>query len=189
MSNKEEKDLKKEALETEEKAQNTETEENTEKSDESAPAAEPEKNELEEAKEEISSLNDKYLRLCAEYDNFKKRTAREKEAIYIDAAADAIKELLPVMDNLERAIGSISDKESDIYKGVEMVCKQTEEIFKKLGVCAIKAIGEEFNPDLHNAVMHIEDENITENTVVEEFQKGYTYKDKVLRYSMVKVAN
>lgn len=157
--------------------------ENTEENKESADTA------LEKAKEEISALNDKYLRLCAEYDNFKKRTAREKEAIYIDAAADAIKEILPVMDNLERAMMSIADKDNDVYKGIEMVYKQTEEIFKKLGVCETKAVGEEFNPSLHNAVMHIEDENITENTVVEEFQKGYTYKDKVLRYSMVKVAN
>ena len=183
MADKEKKNLKDEELKAEENAENAENSEANE------PAPEPETNELEKAKEEINALNDKYLRLCAEYDNFKKRTAREKEAIYIDAAADAIKELLPVMDNLERAIGSISDKQSDIYKGVEMVYKQTEEIFKKLGVCETKAVGEEFNPELHNAVMHIEDENVTENTVVEEFQKGYTYKDKVLRYSMVKVAN
>ena len=126
MADKEKKNLKDEELKAEENAENAENSEANE------PAPEPETNELEKAKEEINALNDKYLRLCAEYDNFKKRTAREKEAIYIDAAADAIKELLPVMDNLERAIGSISDKESDIYKGVEMVCKQTEEIFKKL---------------------------------------------------------
>lgn len=186
MAKKEEKNLNDENVINEENLnEETENGENAE----NEPVSNPEKDALEKAKEETAALNDKYLRLCAEYDNFKKRTVREKEAIYVDAAADAIKELLPVMDNLKRAIDSISDKESDIYKGVEMVYKQTEEIFKKLGVCETKAVGEEFNPELHNAVMHIEDENITENTVVEEFQKGYTYKDKVLRYSMVKVAN
>lgn len=148
-----------------------------------------EKSELDILKEENKNLNDKYLRLLAEYDNFKKRTAREKEAIYTDASADTVTELLPVMDNLQRALESFADKENDFYKGIEMVYKQTQEIFTKLCVTEIKAVGEEFNPELHNAVMHIEDESVTENTIVEEFQKGYTYKDKVIRYSMVKVAN
>ena len=197
MADKKEKENLKNKGKAEENAENTQNAEKTENAQNienaelknNEPTAEPEKNELEKAKEENAALNDKYLRLCAEYDNFKKRTVREKEAIYIDAAADAIKELLPVMDNLARAMDSISDKDNDVYKGIEMVYKQTEDIFKKLGVCETKAVGEEFNPELHNAVMHIEDENVTENTVVEEFQKGYTYKDKVLRYSMVKVAN
>ncbi len=139
--------------------------------------------------EELSANADRYQRLMAEYDNFKKRTQKEKEAIYTDSVKDTVAELLPVIDNLVRAIDAFADKETSECKGVAMVLKQTEDIFAKLGVCEIKAVGEEFNPELHNAVMHIEDDTIAENTVVEEFQKGYIYKDKVIRYSMVKVAN
>ncbi len=177
------------AKNNEEKNINEEALENQEIKDEVKEEAKEEKSEKDILKEENKNLNDKYLRLLAEYDNFKKRTAREKEAIYIDAASDTITELLPVIDNLQRALDSFDDKENDFYKGIEMVYKQTEEIFKKLGVEEIKAVGEEFNPELHNAVMHIEDESVTENTIVEQFQKGYTYKEKVIRYSMVKVAN
>ena len=144
---------------------------------------------LKDKEEELSAKNEQYQRLLAEYDNFKKRTVREKEAIYTDSVKDTVAELLPVIDNLLRALDAFDDKNSDQYKGVEMILKQTEEIFKKLGVEEIKSVGEEFNPELHNAVMHVEDDAVTENTVVEEFQKGYTYKDKVIRYSMVKVAN
>lgn len=139
--------------------------------------------------EEITELNDKYMRLVAEYDNYKKRTVKEKEALYTSSVCDIVKELLPVVDNLERAMNSFEDKESEHYKGFEMVLRQTNEIFTKIGVEEIKAEGETFNPDLHNAVMHIDDENFGENVVAEQFQKGYTYKDKVIRYSMVKVAN
>ena len=139
--------------------------------------------------EETASLNDKYMRLVAEYDNYKKRTVKEKEALYTSSVCDIVKELLPVMDNLERAMNSFEDKESEHYKGFEMVLRQTSDIFTKIGVEEIKAEGETFNPDLHNAVMHIDDDNFGENVVAEQFQKGYTYKDKVIRYSMVKVAN
>jgi len=142
-----------------------------------------------EKDKEIEGLQDQLLRLAAEYDNFKKRTQKEKEAIYRDATIEAIKELLGVIDNLERAIMSFEDKENPHYKGVEMVYKQTKDIFSKMGVEETKALGEEFNPELHNAVMHIDDEKVADNIIVEEFQKGYTYKDKVIRYSMVKVAN
>jgi len=144
---------------------------------------------LKDKEDELSAKNEQYQRLLAEYDNFKKRTAREKEAIYTDSVKDTVAELLPVIDNLLRALDAFDDKQSEQYKGVEMILKQTEEIFKKLGVEEIKSVGEEFNPELHNAVMHVEDDAVTENTIVEEFQKGYTYKDKVIRYSMVKVAN
>lgn len=144
---------------------------------------------LKEKDDELNSLQDRYQRLLAEYDNFKKRTAKEKEAIYVDSVKDTVSELLPVIDNLIRAIDSFKDKESDEKKGVEMVLKQTEDIFKKLGVEEIKAVGEEFNPEFHNAVMHIDDDTVSDNTIVEQFQKGYIYKDKVIRYSMVKVAN
>lgn len=141
--------------------------------------------------DELAQCNDKYLRLLAEYDNFKKRTAKEKEAIYIDSVGETVTSLLPVIDNFERAVNSFSeeDKQTDFYKGIEMIFNQTRECFANLGVTEIKALGEEFNPELHNAVMHIEDETIADNTIVEEFQKGYTYRDKVIRYSMVKVAN
>lgn len=139
--------------------------------------------------EELALKQDQYQRLLAEYDNFKKRTQREKEAIYTDSVKDTVAELLPVLDNLLRAVDSFADKNSEECKGVSMVLRQTEEIFTRLGVLEIKAVGEEFNPELHNAVMHVEDETVADNTVVEEFQKGYVYKDKVIRYSMVKVAN
>lgn len=139
--------------------------------------------------EEINAQNDRYQRLLAEYDNFKKRTVKEKEAIYTDSVKDTVAELLPVIDNLLRALDAFKDKESDECKGVAMVLKQTEDIFTKLGVSEIKAVGEQFNPEFHNAVMHVDDDTVDDNTVVEEFQKGYIYKDKVIRYSMVKVAN
>ena len=143
--------------------------------------------ELLNKKEEAT--NDTYLRMMAEYDNFKRRTQKEKEAIYTDSVKDTVAKLLPVVDNLVRAVDAFADKQSDECKGVAMVLKQTEEIFNSIGVTEIKAVGEQFNPELHNAVMHIEDEKVDDNTVVEEFQKGYMYKDKVIRYSMVKVAN
>ena len=139
--------------------------------------------------EEIAAKSEQYQRLLAEYDNFKKRTVKEKEAIYVDSVKDTVAELLPVIDNLNRAVDAFPDKDCEECKGVMMVLKQTEEIFTKLGVSEINAVGEQFNPEFHNAVMHVEDESIDDNTVVEEFQKGYIYKDKVIRYSMVKVAN
>ena len=139
--------------------------------------------------EELNAKQDQYQRLLAEYDNFKRRTQKEKEAIYTDSVKDTVAKLLPVIDNLIRAVDAFADKESEECKGVAMVLKQTEEIFTNMGVTEIKAVGEQFNPELHNAVMHIDDEKIDDNTVVEEFQKGYMYKDKVIRYSMVKVAN
>lgn len=139
--------------------------------------------------EELAASDDKYKRLVAEYDNFKKRSIKEKEALYTDSVCDIIKEILPVVDNLERAMNSFEDKENEHYKGFEMVLRQTMDIFTKLGVEEIEATGKEFDPLRHNAVMHIEDDAFGENTVAEEFAKGYTYKDKVIRYSMVKVAN
>ena len=144
---------------------------------------------LSKKEEEINAKTEQYQRLLAEYDNFKKRTVKEKEAIYTDSVKDTVAELLPVIDNLLRAVDSFADKDSEECKGVAMVLRQTEEIFAKIGVSEIKAVGESFNPEFHNAVMHVEDDSAGENTIVEEFQKGYIYKDKVIRYSMVKVAN
>ena len=139
----------------------------------------------------IDELNDKYLRTLAEYDNFKKRTQREKEAIYKDSVGDAVTTLLPVLDNFERAMASFDDesKNTEFYKGMEMIFNQTKEAFLKLGVSPIEAVGSEFNPELHNAVMHVDDEEAGENVIVEEFQKGYKIGDRVVRHSMVKVAN
>lgn len=137
----------------------------------------------------LADKEERYKRLLAEYDNYKKRTVREKEAIYTDSVKDTVEVLLPVIDNLIRALDSFEDKNSEHYKGVEMVLRQTQEAFQKLGIEEIKSVGEQFNPDVHNAVMHVEDDSVGANMVVEEFQKGYTYKDKVIRYSMVKVAN
>ena len=170
-----------------------ETKKKTSKKKESKPSKEvTELKELLDGKiNELSEANDKYLRLLAEYDNFKKRTAKEKEAIYTDSVGETVTALLPIIDNFERAIASFGeeDKQSEFYKGVEMIYNQTIDVFTKLGVSEIKALGEEFNPEFHNAVMHIEDETVADNTIVEQFQKGYIYRDKVIRYSMVKVAN
>ena len=145
------------------------------------------KDEVKKLTNEIEALKDRLLRQTAEYDNFRKRTAKEKEGIYTDACADVIKELLPVADNLERAMaaeGSIDD----LKKGVEMTMKGLESAFTKLGIEEINASGE-FDPNMHQAVMHIEDENFDKNVVAEVFMKGYKRGDKVIRHSVVKVAN
>ena len=147
---------------------------------------------LSKLEEKLNESEDKYLRLFAEFDNYKKRTEKEKNARYADALIDTVLEFLPILDNLERALAAdaVSDDAKAIKEGVEMIEKQMTEILAKLKISEIKAVGEEFNPNLHNAVMHIEDENVTENTVVEEFIKGYIYdNDRVVRHSMVKVAN
>jgi molecular chaperone GrpE len=130
-------------------------------------------------------------RTAAEFDNYKKRTAREKEALYSEAASDVVAAILPVVDSLERAV-SAADRAEDkqaLKEGVELVFRQMKDVMKGLGVEEIKTAGEAFDPNLHNAVMHVEDEAFGENAIVEEFQKGYTLKGKVLRHSMVKVAN
>nr|WP_242840711.1 nucleotide exchange factor GrpE [Clostridium hydrogeniformans] len=136
---------------------------------------------------EIEALKDKLLRTNAEYENFRKRTAKEKEGIYTDACEDVLKNILPVIDNLERAV-EIEGSAEDIKKGVEMTLKAFDDAFNKLNVEEIDTKGE-FDPVLHNAVMHVEDEAFGKNSIVETFQKGYKRGDKVLRYSMVKVAN
>ncbi|GAA0122183.1 MAG: nucleotide exchange factor GrpE [Clostridium argentinense] len=145
------------------------------------------KKENESLKEELSSLKDRFLRLTAEYDNYRKRTTREKENIYLDACEDVLKEMFPVLDNLERALNA-SGSEEDLRKGIEMTVKQFNTSFEKLGVEEI-ATDMEFDPNFHNAVMHVEDENLGKNQVAEVFLKGYKKGNKVLRYSMVKVAN
>ncbi len=154
-----------------------------------------EENELtkeEELEEKLKEQNDKYMRLMAEYDNFRKRSQREKDARYADAIIDSIEQILPIGDNLERALQTevTTEEAKKLKEGVEMIMKQFKETLTKLDVSEIEAVGNEFDPNLHNAVMHIEDESIDTNTVVEEFMKGYIYKgERVVRHSMVKVAN
>ena len=137
----------------------------------------------------LAAEQDKYLRLAAEYDNYRKRTAKEKESLYTDAKIDTVKGLLGVYDNLERGIAQYGDEESPHRKGLEMVFNQFKESLKKLGVETMDAVGQPFDPEKHNAVMHIEDESYGENTVVEVLQQGFTLGDKVLRFAIVKVAN
>ena len=137
----------------------------------------------------LAAEQDKYLRLAAEYDNYRKRTAKEKESLYADAKIDTIKALLGVYDNLERGIAQYGDEESTHRKGLEMVFNQFKESLKKLGVETMDAVGQPFDPEKHNAVMHIEDESYGENTVAEVLQQGFTLGDKVLRFAIVKVAN
>ena len=141
---------------------------------------------------QLKEQNDKYLRLMAEYANYQNRTQKEKAARYADAVIDTVSELLPIGDNLERALKTEVTSEDAIKfkEGIEMVMKQFNDCLQKLNVTPIAAEGEQFDPNFHNAVMHIEDETIDDNTVVEEFMRGYIYKDeRVVRHSMVKVAN
>ena len=150
------------------------------------------KKELEQLKEErdaaLAAEKDRYLRLAAEYDNYRKRSQKERENVYADAKADTVLQLLPVYDNLERALKA-ECSDPAFYKGVEMTMDQLMGIFGKLGVEVIEAAGQPFDPALHNAVMHVEDESLGENVVAEEFQKGFKLNDKVIRFAMVKVAN
>ena len=136
---------------------------------------------------EAIASKDRLLRTMAEYENFRKRTVKEKEGIYTDACADVLKEVLPVLDNLERAL-SVEGCGEDLRTGVEMTVRQFNDAFIKLGVEELSPEGE-FDPNLHNAVMHVEDEQYGNNEIVEVFQKGYKRANKVLRHSMVKVAN
>ncbi|MDR3593547.1 nucleotide exchange factor GrpE [Clostridium sp.] len=184
----ENKEIKNEELkeENDEQVETIESDEATEANSEDS-----ETNKLEEEnkklQEELDLAKDRLLRLTAEYDNYRKRTAKEKEGIYSDAYIDVLKEIIPILDNLERAIAADGNIE-DLKKGIDMTIKGCKDSFSKLGVEEIDASGE-FDPNLHNAVMHIEDENLGKNAVAEVFQKGYKKDDKVIRHTMVKVAN
>ena len=145
--------------------------------------------ELEKKEKELAEANDKYMRLFAEYDNFRKRSAKEKEGIYADAYIDALAQILPVLDNLERAAAFEGADAESLKKGLELTLRSFAETLSKMGVSEIEAAGKTFDPNLHNAVMHIDDESYGESEVVEVFAKGYVRGDKVLRHSMVKVAN
>lgn len=142
-----------------------------------------------DAEKKCAEYLDKYQRAMAEFDNFRKRTSKEKASMYDDGVRDTIEKLLPVVDNLERAVLTAEDKENPFVKGVIMVLKQFKEIFSSMDVFEIPAMGEKFDPNLHSAVSHIEDENFGENEICVEMMKGYKYKDKVIRHSMVQVAN
>ena len=171
--------------------QNQVPEETKEETPEEVTEASQEKQEpsQEEALQQaLREQEDKYLRLLAEYDNYRKRSQKEKENAWTTARADTIKELLPVYDNLERALKQETADEA-YAKGVQMTMTQLKTVLEKLGITEIEALGQPFDPALHNAVMHIEDENFGENTVAEVFQAGFRLGDKVVRFAMVKVAN
>ncbi len=171
---------------------NSEKEEEIKKTDENSETAEKakpvEESEEEKLKKELDETKDRYLRLMAEYDNFRKRSAKEKAEIYSDAAANTISQILPVYDNFERALASETSEES-YRQGVEMIFKQFSDMLAKLGVEILNPLGEEFNPDIANAVTQVSDESLGENVVAQVLQKGYKLGDKVIRYAMVSVAN
>ena len=186
MSEKKKKDLPESESPQEEQAA-PQAEENAEK-EETFTVTREQMEKMEALAKLVSEGNDKYLRLAAEYDNYRKRTAKEKENLYGTAKADTIKPFLDVYDNLERGVNQC--EENDPHRqGLEMITKQLLDVLGKLGVTEIEALGQPFDPEKHNAVMHVEDENAGENTVVEVFQKGFIMGDKVLRFSVVKVAN
>ena len=141
------------------------------------------------AAKQLESVKDQFVRLTAEYDNYRKRTTKEKENIYQDAKGDTIKEFLAVYDNLERAAASEGGEDSPHKKGLEMIFQQVKDILKKLGVTEIEAAGNPFDPEKMNAVMHIDDENLGENEVAQVFQAGFMLGDKVIRHAIVQVAN
>ena len=172
------------AKKKEEKTETPVTEEVTEEVAETT-AETPEVNEWEE---KYNAEHDSYLRLAADYDNFRKRTIKEKEASYGNGKADAVEKLLPVYDNLERALNQETQDEA-YKKGVEMTMTQLVGILNSLGVEIFGNVGDAFDPNLHNAVMHIDDENFGENTVCQVFQKGFKLGDKIVRFAMVQVAN
>ena len=158
-------------------------------------AAEPEEtavdpllSELESLKDQVAGQEDKYLRLATEYDNYRKRTAKEKESLWTDVKADTAGAFLPVYDNLERALKQDTADEA-FKKGVEMTMNQLKEVLTKLGITEIPAQGQPFDPKYHNAVMHVEDESLGQNVVAEVFQTGFQCGEKVIRFAMVKVAN
>ena len=149
--------------------------------------AHAEKSEVEKLKEDYAGMYDKYVRLVAEFDNFKKRSVKEKADIYSAAKIDVIEKLLPVIDNLERA--ELYSEPEKVLEGLQLIIKQFKEYLEKLDIHEIQAQDCEFNPELHNAVMHEDSEDAPQNTVIEVFQKGYTVGDKLLRPAMVKVVN
>ena len=192
----------KKAAEAEAKEQEAKNSEETEAEAEEEVAAEeteePKKKKLFEKKnkkdkkdEQIADLTDKLTRHMAEFDNYRKRTEKEKSAMYEIGAKDVVEKILPVVDNFERGLQSVPEDQKDdpFVDGMDKIYKQLMTTLEGIGVKPIEAVGQEFDPNFHNAVMHVEDEELGENVVAEEFQKGYMYRDSVVRHSMVKVAN
>ena len=186
-----------EAVETEAFAETEETAEEAAETEEGEESSEKKgffkKKEKKDKKDEkIEELNDRLMRQMAEFDNFRKRSEREKSQMFEIGAKDIVEKILPVIDNMERGLATVAPEvlETDAFaQGMEKVYKHFMTVLEQAGVKPIEAVGCEFNPDFHNAVMHVEDEEVGENIVVEEFQKGYMYKESVIRHSMVKVAN
>ena len=188
-------DAKKNKQAEPEQTPDTQTQQQTAEPCEAAPVPEVEPetteqaiSEAEQLRQELAEEKDRYLRLAAEYDNFRKRSQKERESLYTDLRAETVGKFLPVYDNLERALNQPTADEA-YKKGVEMTMNQLKTVLEKLGITEIEALGQPFDPTLHNAVMHIEDENFGENTVAEVFQAGFRLGDKVVRFAMVKVAN
>ena len=179
-----------ETTETSEKVENEEAEE-TAKDTEKKSGKKLFGKKKDKKDEKIEELTDKLTRQMAEFDNFRKRTEKEKSQMYEVGAKDIIEKILPVVDNFERGLDAVPEekKEDPFIQGMEKVYKQFMTVLESVEVKPIEALGNQFDPNFHNAVMHVEDENFGENIVAEEFQKGYTYRDSVVRHSMVKVAN
>ena len=184
------------AKDKEEKEQSREEEELIDETAETADAeeetdnAKTEQTEAEALREQVETLKDRLARTAAEFDNYKKRTAKEKEELYAHGVCETVLQILPVLDNLQRAVAAADTSGGeDMLEGVKMIQRQFEEALKAIGVEEIEAVGSTFDPEIHNAVMHDENEEAEENTITEEFMKGYSYKGKVVRHSMVKVAN
>jgi molecular chaperone GrpE len=169
----------------EETAQEAVTETPEEAPEEEAPQAPP----LQDYEKQYGEMLDRYQRSIAEFDNFRKRTSKEKAAMYDDGVRGVAEKLLPVLDNFQRALNAGENKEDNFYQGVAMIARQLEGVLTDIGVLQIAAVGEAFDPNLHYAVAHIEDENFGTNVITDEMQKGYKHKDKVIRPSMVRVAN
>ena len=179
-----------ETTETSEKVENEEAEE-TAKDTEKKSGKKLFGKKKDKKDEKIEELTDKLTRQMAEFDNFRKRTEKEKSQMYEVGAKDIIEKILPVVDNFERGLDAVPEekKEDPFIQGMEKVYKQFMTVLESVEVKPIEALGNQFDPNFHNAVMHVEDETVGENIVAEEFQKGYTYRDSVVRHSMVKVAN
>ena len=139
--------------------------------------------------EELAAQKDKYMRLAAEYDNYRKRTANEKLSIYDDATAKAVTELLPVADSVRMALENLANADPEIVKGIELISNQLDKSFEKLKIESFGKIGDEFDPNLHNAISKVESEELGENTIAQVFQTGYKIGDKIIRHAMVQVAN
>ena len=162
---------------------------NTKENIESQEKVDPNKEALEKMEKELASQKDRLLRIAAEYENFRKRTEKEKASIYSDAISMAVGAILPIADSLENATKSLEDLDENYKKGLNLIVNQFNESMKKLNVESFGDKGDTFNPDLHNAVAHIEDDNLEENVIAEVFQKGYKIGDRIVRYAMVQVAN